>query len=64
MQKINPTNLESWNGLVGCRDGVDACITLAKYWNRKAPWEEAHDWLDTMVFKLSENVTSSDHTVI
>lgn len=57
-------SLDSWNGLVGCREGLDVCIALANYWNRKASWDEVSIWLDTVVFKVSENATPGDNTVI
>ena len=63
VENMNLTSLDSWNSLVGCRDGLEACITLANYWNRKASWDEVWPWLDTMVFKLSDNVTPGDNTV-
>jgi hypothetical protein len=63
MAKLDLRNLDAWNGFVGCRDGVDACIKLANFWHRKAPWEDVHTWLDGGVFALSKNVTPSDHTV-
>jgi hypothetical protein len=63
VENMNLTDLESWNDLVGCRDGLDACIVLANYWTRKAPWDEVSQWLDTKVFELSKDVTSGDNTV-
>ena len=60
---LDLTMIDSWNGLVGCRDGVDACIILANFWQRKAPWAEVYSWLDGQVFALSKYVTPSDNTV-
>ncbi|KAL9100764.1 MAG: hypothetical protein Q9163_003896 [Psora crenata] len=60
---MNLLSLDSWNGLVGCRDGLDACITLANYWNRKANWDEVSVWLDTVIFELSDKATPGDNTV-
>jgi hypothetical protein len=64
VENMNLKSLDSWNGLVGCRDGLEACIKLANYWNRKASWDEVSAWLDKGVFKLSDYVTTGDNTVI
>ena len=60
---IDLRNLDVWNQFVGCLDGVDACIKLTYYWDRKVPWKELYAWLDTEVFKLSAK-TTADTTVI
>lgn len=57
-------DLEAWDGMSGCRDGVDNCITLAKFWCRKASWEgEVRPWLSDEVFQLSKKAGGSDAAV-
>ncbi|KAK4694880.1 hypothetical protein P7C71_g2770, partial [Lecanoromycetidae sp. Uapishka_2] len=63
VENLNLNSLDSWNGLVGCREGLEACIALANYWNRKASWEEVSVWLETVVFELSRDATPGDNTV-
>jgi hypothetical protein len=50
---------DTWNSLVGCRDGLDRCIQLANFWHRKAEWNEVQQWLDADVFAISPNATPS-----
>ena len=60
---LDLANLDAWNGLVGCRDGVDACVRLANFWYEKAPWKDVYTWLEGDVFKLSEDAKPSNNTV-
>ncbi|MCJ1306565.1 hypothetical protein MMC25_000208 [Agyrium rufum] len=63
VETLDIGNLAAWNSLVGCRDGLDACIELANHWHRKTAWDEVSVWLDTVVFKLSDKATRADNTV-
>ena len=60
----NLKDLEAWNAMEGCRDGVERCIALANCWMRRADWKaEVESWLDAVVFKLSADVSGSDTSV-
>ncbi|KAL8714719.1 MAG: hypothetical protein Q9225_006511 [Loekoesia sp. 1 TL-2023] len=63
LNRIDLSNPSSWNGLFGCRDGLDKCITLANFWNRNAPWSEVYQWLDTTVFAISQDASPSNNRV-
>lgn len=63
LSQIVLSNPDSWNGLSGCRDGLDNCIKLANYWHRKAPWSEVRPWLDTSVFVISPDATPSNNRI-
>ena len=63
VENLDLRSLDSWNGLVGCRDGLEACITPTSYWVRIALWDEVAAWLNTVVFKLSDDATPADNTV-
>lgn len=60
---IDLTKADSWNGLEGCRDGLDRCIVLADFWHRRAPWTEVREWLDADVFVISKDATVSDNSI-
>ncbi|KAF2869591.1 hypothetical protein BDV95DRAFT_608435 [Massariosphaeria phaeospora] len=58
--QVTLNNPDSWNGLLGCRDGLDNCVILADYWHRKASWDEVRPWLENKVFELSPHATPSN----
>ncbi|KIX98561.1 uncharacterized protein Z520_05862 [Fonsecaea multimorphosa CBS 102226] len=63
LSHIDLRNPNSWNGLLGCREGLDKCITLANFWHRKAPWKEVYRWLDDTVFAVSPKATASNNII-
>ncbi|CAN9215721.1 unnamed protein product [Alternaria alternata] len=60
----NLGDLDKFNGMIGVRDGIDACITLANYWHDRVAWENGvQTWLRDTVFALAEDVTRANHEV-
>ncbi|RYO30899.1 hypothetical protein AA0113_g5971 [Alternaria arborescens] len=60
----NLGDLDKFNGMIGVRDGIDACITLANYWHDRVAWENGVEtWLRDTVFALAEDVTRANHEV-
>ncbi|KAH6849484.1 hypothetical protein B0T12DRAFT_213019 [Alternaria alternata] len=60
----NLGDLDKFNGMIGVRDGINACITLANYWHDRVAWENGvQTWLRDTVFALAEDVTRANHEV-
>ena len=49
--------------MIGGKDAVEKCTTLAKHWAAKASWSVVGPWLDSEVFALSHFATPSDTRV-
>ena len=62
----DPTNLSTFNSLLGARDAIEASIKLLNMWTANTPWEAAggpKELLEGVIFKLSAGVSPSDATV-
>ncbi|CAN9133642.1 unnamed protein product [Alternaria alternata] len=60
----NLGDLDKFNGMIGVRGGIDACITLANYWHDRVAWENGvQTWLKDTVFALAEDVTRANREV-
>ncbi|MCJ1311505.1 hypothetical protein MMC25_005177 [Agyrium rufum] len=64
MRAINPSNLDEFNGIVGARDAIELCITLANHWQKKTPWDGGvRQWLENTAFKIADGATASDESI-
>ena len=64
MTRMDPSNLDAFNEIVGARDAVEMCITLANHWQKKTRWDDGvRQWLEDVPFKIADGATGSDESV-
>lgn len=65
--KNNLHDIDQWNSLIGCRDGVDKCSQLARGCFEGRKWEGPggmEEFLSQEVFAVSAAATPSDNTIL
>lgn len=60
---MDPTNLDSFNSLVGGRDAIGNCVTLLGYYANRTLWENGPKALLDKIFTLAPNATVSNTEV-
>lgn len=59
-----PRDLDTFNNIIGARDGIDKSRKLINFFAQKTKWEDGvRDFLDQEVFALDSNVTLSNSQV-
>jgi len=61
--EMDPTNLNSFNGLVGGRDAISNCAKLLGYYANRMLWENGPKALLEQIFALAPNATVSNTEV-
>jgi hypothetical protein len=62
----DPTDLSTFNSLLGGRDAIDASIKVLDMWQTNTAWDAnggPKELLEGTIFKISPNATDSDATV-
>ncbi|KAF4551908.1 Hypothetical protein D9617_12g037980 [Elsinoe fawcettii] len=63
----NLSNLDQWNGLLGCGDAVDKCVALGTMWSTGRSWDGddgVQRFLDQDVFPIDKDATpANDHVL-
>lgn len=64
MHTFDPASVDVFDGLVGVRAGIEACIELTNFWLNGTAWEQGvQQWLSDEVFELATDVSGSDRSV-
>ncbi|KAK4207376.1 hypothetical protein QBC37DRAFT_433530 [Rhypophila decipiens] len=64
MSNLTVGDLDSFNAMMGVRDGINAGIKFVDFWAAATPWNEGvAQWLDEKVFGLSPDVTPAHHEI-
>ena len=58
-----PSQLDSFNAVIGGKDAIEKCTILAKHWAARTKWSIVGPWLDSEVFAVSSFATPSDTRV-
>jgi hypothetical protein len=62
-ETLNPSDIWSFNCIIGGLDGIKKCAKLAEFWAKKQKWEDGvYKFLDEEVFLLG-NAGNSDTNI-
>lgn len=58
---LNPSDLSSFDCIVGAKDGIEKCSRLAQFWKNRTRWDDGpRRFFDEEVFVITDKTTASN----